>query len=98
MSEATGLSRNTIRGGVRELQGAPHFACGRSTLPGRRGKPRTQEDPKLMEALEALVETTARGDPMSPLRWTCKSIRQLAGELRTGTIDVSPSDGGSTAA
>ena len=55
---------------------------------GRR--PCTQEDPKLMQALEALVEPTARGDPMSPLRWTCKSVRQLAGELRRHRYDVGP--------
>ena len=43
-----------------------------------------------MQALEALVEPTTRGDPMSPLRWTCKSVRQLAGELRRHRHDVGP--------
>ena len=43
-----------------------------------------------MQALQALVEPTTRGDPMSPLRWTCKSVRQLAGELRRHRHDVGP--------
>jgi hypothetical protein len=40
-------------------------------------------DPKLLEDLNALVEPNARGDPMSPLRWTCKSLRRLAAELKS---------------
>ena len=89
VSEATGLSRNTIRGGVRDLQGAADTPpVGRICRQGGGRKPRTQEDPKLMQALEALVEPTTRGDPMSPLRWTCKSVRQLADELRRQRHDV----------
>ena len=44
-------------------------------------KPRTAQDQQLLQAVDALVEPTARGDPMSPLRWTCKSTRRLAKEL-----------------
>jgi transposase len=42
-----------------------------------------EQDPALLQALEALVEPLTRGDPRSPLRWTCKSTRQLAEALRT---------------
>ena len=50
--------------------------------PGGGRKPLTYHDPTLLAALEALVEPTSRGDPESPLRWTCKSVRQLAAELQ----------------
>jgi hypothetical protein len=43
-----------------------------------------------MKALESLVEPTERGDPQSPLRWTCKSVRQLADELRRRRYQVGP--------
>jgi DDE family transposase len=87
---ATGLQRATIRVGVRELQGSPSTstepeplaeAARRVRAPGGGRKPLTAEDPTLIRDLEALVEPTTRGDPMSPLRWTCKSTRQLAAEL-----------------
>ena len=45
-------------------------------------KPLIETDPGLLTDLNALIEPDARGDPMSPLRWTCKSLRRLAGELR----------------
>jgi hypothetical protein len=78
--------------GVRELQASPTAeteteAIGtaarlqRVRAPGGGRKPLTTEDPALVHDLEALVEPTARGDPMSPLRWTCKRTRQLAAEL-----------------
>src|SRR5205085_2812092 len=53
----------------------------RLRLPGGCRKPLTEADPELVSALEALVEPLTRGDPESPLRWTCKSTRQLAEEL-----------------
>jgi hypothetical protein len=91
VSEATGLSRNTISRGVRDLQSAPDAPpVRRIRCQGAGRKSRTQEDPRLMQALEALVEPTARGDPMSPWRWTCKSVRQLAGELRRQRHKVGP--------
>jgi transposase len=91
VSEATGLSRNTIRGGVRDLQGAPDAPpAERIRRQGGGRKPRTQEDPKLMQALEALVEPTVRGNSMLPLRWTCKSVRKLAGWLRRHWYNVGP--------
>lgn len=50
--------------------------------PGGGRTPLTDHDPTLLAALEAFVEPTSRGDPESPLRWTCKSVRQLAAELQ----------------
>jgi hypothetical protein len=90
VATATGLQRATIRVGVRELQGGPPTssepesvaeAAQRVRAPGGGRKPLTTEDPTLVRDLEALVEPTTRGDPMSALRWTCKSTRQLAAEL-----------------
>ncbi len=80
VSRACGLSRVTITKGVRELD-APGLPEGRTRRPGGGRKKVEAQDPKLKSALESLVEPLARGDPESPLRWTCKSTRTLAGEL-----------------
>jgi len=80
-ARATGLSRSAIRRGIAELQGAPSAAPGRIRRPGGGRKKTIDRDPSLLPALEALVEPTTRGDPESPLRWTCKSLRKLAGAL-----------------
>jgi hypothetical protein len=82
---ATGLSRTTITAGLRELRqraeqpDAPLPA--RIRRPGGGPKRLTETDPGLLPALEALVDPVTRGDPDSPLRWTCKSTRRLAEEL-----------------
>ncbi len=82
---ATGLSRTTITAGLRELRqraeqpDAPVPA--RIRRPGGGPKRLTETDPGLLPALEALVDPVTRGDPDSPLRWTCKSTRRLAAEL-----------------
>jgi transposase len=82
VSEATGLSLPTIRRGLRELdRGVPLRAAHQRRVGGGR-KPRAIEDPKLLDDLDALVDPVTRGDPSSPLRWTCKSTLQLAQELR----------------
>ena len=84
VAAATGLQRNTIRVGVRELQADTPTAPSsdkRVRAPGGGRKAVTEHDPTLVRDLEALVEPVTRGDPMSPLRWTCKSTRQLAVEL-----------------
>jgi Rhodopirellula transposase DDE domain len=84
VAEATGLSRITIRAGLNELRAAPggdDDLGGRVRRPGGGRKPLTEHDPKLLGALEALVDPVTRGDPMSPLRWTCKSADKLASEL-----------------
>jgi transposase len=83
ISRATGVSRQAIRRGLRELhEAARPGVAGRIRQPGG-GRKRTREkDPTLLRDLERLVEPTTRGDPESPLRWTCKSVRQLATELQ----------------
>ena len=81
---ATGLGDNTIRRGCRELQATREVAATGRRLrrPGGGRKPLTTLDRELVATLEGLVEPMARGDPVSPLRWTCKSTRRLATELR----------------
>jgi transposase len=87
---ATGLQRATIRVGLRELHAG--LTANTEASPATRGEHRvraagagrkslTAHDPALLHDLEALVEPVTRGDPMSPLRWTCTSTRQLAAEL-----------------
>jgi len=80
VSRACGLSRVTISKGVRELD-EPGLPEGRTRRPGGGRKRLEARDPQLKSVLESLVEPLARGDPESPLRWTCKSTRTLAGEL-----------------
>ncbi len=82
VAAATGLRRNTIRAGLGELRaGGSALPDQRVRAPGGGRKARAAGDPTLLRDLEALVEPVTRGDPMSPLRWTCKSTRQLAAEL-----------------
>lgn len=90
VARATGLSRNTIRAGMMELEKLSAAPPGtrdkasprRVRRPGAGRKRLTDKDEALLTELEALVEPMTRGDPMSPLRWTCKSTQKLAAELR----------------
>lgn len=86
---ATGLSDRTIRTGIRELDDPAVLPSTRQRKPGAGRRCREAEQPKLIDALERLVEPTTRGDPMSPLRWTCKSTRTLAKELNRQGLTVS---------
>ncbi len=79
VSAATGLARATIRKGRREL-GRGGLATARVRRPGA-GRPSQRTQPALRDALEALVDPLTRGDPTSPLRWTCKSRAKLAAAL-----------------
>jgi DDE family transposase len=94
VAEATGLSRVTIRAGLQELACADP-ASGLQAPPARvrrRGggrKPLSLHDPHLLHTLETLVDPVTRGDPMSLLRWTCKSAAQLAAALRAQGHPVS---------
>jgi hypothetical protein len=86
VSRATGMSRRSIAEGIAELKEAQNGTVvntSRVRRPGGGRKKATETDPKLKDDLEQLVEPMSRGDPQSPLRWTCKSNRVLADELKT---------------
>ena len=89
VSEATGLSRTTIRSGLRELAKGPPQARGRVRRPGGGRKPAIVKDPQLCSALELKFDPVVRGFPLSPLRWTCRSSESLAQELRAEGRNVS---------
>ena len=82
VSRATGVSRQVIRQGLAELQQPVASPAGRIRRPGGGRKKAVEKDPALLAELEKLVQPTTRGDPESPLRWTCKSVRKLAAELQ----------------
>jgi hypothetical protein len=84
---ATGVAPSTIGRGLKEL--AQDEPSGRVRRPGAGRKPAIVKDPSLRTDLEALVEPTTRGDPESPLRWTCKSVRRLAEALQQQGHQVS---------
>ena len=87
VAKAVGVSRTTVYAGLAEIEAAskakaratPQLpATARVRAAGGGRKKLTQADPGLLDALDALVEPTSRGDPMLPLRWTCKSTTKLA--------------------
>ena len=82
VARATGMAHSTIRRGLREVEAGDRLAPGRIRRPGGGRKRTLDKDPTLLRDLEGLVEPTASGDPQSPLRWTSKSVRQLAGALQ----------------
>ena len=94
VSGAVGMSPNTIRKGLSELAAReenPDEPLGRRLRREGGGRKRcTEADPELIETLQSLVEPTTRGDPMSALRWTCKSTSNLAEELTQQGHPVSP--------
>lgn len=82
--EATGVARGSILAGLKELGQAIEVVAGgprRIRQAGAGRKKLVEQDPGVREALERLVEPVTRGDPESPLRWTCKSLMQLSREL-----------------
>ena len=89
VAAATGLARGTIMSGLEEFEATrnefmagPRLAAPSAVRrPGGGRKPASEKDPTLVVDLLSLVEATTRGDPMAPLRWTCKSLRVLAEEL-----------------
>ena len=81
VARAAGVSRMTVTTGVEELDAGVEPSPGRARRAGGGRKPLTENDPALLEALDALVEPETRGDPMTRLRWTTKSTRTLAEEL-----------------
>lgn len=81
VSLATGLSDRTIRNGIEELHRDTPLPSGRQRRNGGGRKPLESSQHDLIDAIDRLVEPTERGDPQSPLRWTCKSLSNLQREL-----------------
>lgn len=81
VARAAKVSRPSIHKGLRELEETPQAPQRRARRPGGGRRRLKEKDPGLVTALESLVAPDTRGDPMSPLRWTCKSTRQLADTL-----------------
>lgn len=91
VSRSTGVSRRAIRRGMQELRQATQVKRSDQRIrdPGGGRKEAIEKDPTLRADLERLIEPTTRGDPESPLRWTCRSVRQLAQALRRERHPVS---------
>ena len=89
VARATGLSRPTINLGIRELSNNERLPENRVRREGGGRKKVTEKQPKLLPTLDALVEPTAKGDPMSPLRWTTHSTRRLTILLQDQGFEVS---------
>jgi transposase len=89
VSKAVGISRAVIRQGMAELKDPSLLAVGRIRREGGGRKKAVDKDTSMKSDLESLLESTTRGDPEAPLRWTCKSVRQLTSELKRGKHEVS---------
>ena len=89
ISRATGLSRTTINNGIPELEQGRSLSGQRVRREGGGRKKVTDQQPALVETLDGMVEPTAKGDPMSPLRWTVHSTRRLAAFLQERGFSVS---------
>jgi transposase len=87
-----GISELTVARGMRELRNPDSVEPERVRRPGGGRKRTTESDPELRSDLESLVSPSTRGDPQSPLRWTCKSTRKLAAELNAMKPGRSVSD------
>lgn len=91
VARATGMSRTTIRAGRDEVREGLVDELGDHTRREGAGRPRIEvANPEILTALESLVDPVTRGDPESPLRWTSKSTRKLAQELKDQGHEVSP--------
>ncbi|HMB03210.1 MAG TPA: ISAzo13 family transposase, partial [Isosphaeraceae bacterium] len=88
VSRASGISHTAIRRALKQLD-APPPPAGHVRRPGGGRKKVRDKDPAILSALEELIAPETRGDPMSPLRWTCKSTRQLAEALAQRGFAVS---------
>jgi transposase len=89
VARATGVAHSTIGRGLKDLAGTTPLDPGRIRRPGGGRKSLVEKNSGVLPALLALVEPGSRGDPMSPLRWTCKSLRNLAGELVAQGFEIS---------
>ncbi len=91
VARATGLAINTVRRGLADLDLPPASETDSRVRRSGAGRKKLREkDAGLVETVEELIEPFTRGDPMRPLRWTCKSVRRLADELRTRGHAISP--------
>jgi len=91
VARALGISRNTVMAGLKEVNSIEaDMPASQIRRKGGGRKRLTFTHARLLEDLEKLVEPTLRGDPMSPLRWTCKSTANLSRELKKRGYDVSP--------
>jgi transposase len=89
--DATGVSRRRIYDGLKELTDQESLSVERVRRPGGGRKKITDIYPNILETLEALVDPDSRGDPESPLRWTCKSTYKLAEQLSSQGYAISHS-------
>lgn len=87
VASVTGMARQTIMNGLKELGAIDESARVRQLGGGR--KKLTETMPELLDSLEAILEETTRGDPEKPLRWTCKSVRNIAEELTKQGFNLS---------
>ena len=88
LADITGMSRNTVARGVREYQGGD-TAPGRIRHEGGGRKRLIETYPEIWQIIEQIIEPDTRGDPESPLRWTCKSVRNIADFLANKGYRVS---------
>lgn len=89
VAQATGLTNRTVRKGIEELDSPEVLSCERQRRPGAGRRPIELDRPGIVTVLEQIVDSSTRGDPMSPLRWTCKSTRSIAEELNVRGYTVS---------
>jgi hypothetical protein len=88
VSQATGLARTAIYAGLKELDNPEDVPLNRVRRSGGGRKSIIWHNPDFFQRVEGLVEPLVRGDPESPLRWTCKSVRKIAEELKKEGIGV----------
>ena len=89
VAEATGVAADTVRRGRKEADGGIDPGAGRSRNAGGGRKRAEDLDEGLIESFESLIDPVTRGDPMSPLRWTSKSIRALARDQSRSGVTAS---------
>jgi transposase len=95
VAKAIGMSRTTVHAGLLELKATVAAPSSKShgqprvRAPGGGRKKLADKDPRLLSELNELVDPASRGDPMSPLRWTCKSTYRLSDELKRRGHEVS---------
>ena len=90
VSKVTGIARSTINRGIAEIAENRSAGAGRVRRPGGGRRAKTQQDPTLLEDLQKLLEASTRGDPMSPLLWTSKSLDKLCAALKDMQHTVCP--------